>query len=137
MIARPNFRNLDSDAVDTTIELPGKIEQVVLCAYANMDPHKISDYFENIDSEEVVNPFPGEVHMTKDLYGFGEVIEGDSFDYIKFHRIPSGFVAVIRTTSGNEDIQRHETIDTKAKSLLEMAEFKNIDLPTLNYALYK
>ncbi|CAI2359529.1 unnamed protein product [Moneuplotes crassus] len=137
VIARSNFQHLESDKLDTTIELPGKVTKVVLCAYAIIDFNKINHYFDKVDNPERIVPFEGEVHMAPGLQGFGEIIEGNSFDYIKFTRMPAGFVVVIRASSGNEDIKRHEFIDEKSLELLEMKEFKDIDLPTLNYALYK
>lgn len=56
---------------------------------------------------------------------------------MKFHTMPAGYITVIRTISDKFEIEKIDLIDKKIQELKKMKDFKNVDLPTLNYALYK
>jgi hypothetical protein len=137
VIARCNFNPIDNDTVDTTLELPGKIEKIIVCAYAEFTPEDVEKYMNEIDNEDLIVPFPGQVHMSYDITEFSEIIQKDDIDIIKFHRMPPGFVAIIRTCSDKGAAQKQCFIDLKLDELSGLKQFQDLDLETLNYALYK
>jgi hypothetical protein len=77
------------------------------------------------------------VEMSYDIEDFGEVIEGDSFDKIKFFRMPAGFVMIIRCSSNLDAVKHEEYINERVHELMDLDDFKKVDLETLNYCLYK
>lgn len=51
--------------------------------------------------------------------------------------MPPGFVTIIRTCSDKGSVQKQDYINQKLDTLSAMKEFQELDLETLNYALYK
>lgn len=75
--------------------------------------------------------------MSYDITEFGEIIQAGNIDIIKFHKMPPGFVAIIRTCSDQGFVQKQDFINQKLDKLSAMKEFQELDLETVNYALYK
>jgi len=119
------------------IELPGKLVKVMMCAYANITQDHHDKYSASCLKSEEIIPFESEIISTTDFSEFGELVEHDNHDIIKFNRMPSGFIMVVQTSSGSQTEVYQTYIDVKLEILREMKEFKDVSLSTLNYCLYK
>ena len=72
------------------------------------------------------------------------MIEQDQHDLIKFHKMPSGFILVVKTLSfinfdnkiGSE-IEFYAKVENLTDQLLTIPQFETLDLATLNYCMYK
>ena len=106
-------------------------------------PEDIQNYVETDENNEIL-PLQTSVIVTKNISNFCHVIEQDQHDLIKFHKMPSGFILVVKTLSfinfdnkiGSE-IEFYAKVENLTDQLLTIPQFETLDLATLNYCMYK
>ena len=115
----------------------------MLCAYLAITPEDIKNYVETDEDNEIL-PLKTSVIATKNISNFCHVIEQEQHDLIKFHRMPSGFILVVKTISNinfnnkiGSEIDFYAKIESLTNQLLTIPQFDTLDLATLNYCLYK
>lgn len=75
--------------------------------------------------------------METEICRYGEIIEGEEFDYIKFTRMPAGFTMVLKTNSNEGLAKKQDHINRLVHELFYLPDFNSVSLETLNYSLYK